>query len=97
MSDFSNRRSSGMEEEGLGERGRGRGRFSKFGRGKARVVEPEEPLNYKNVQYLLRFVTPTGRIVSRRRSNFSGQNQRKLARAIKHARHMALMPHVGRM
>ena len=98
MSGFSGSRSSGPEEEGFGDQGRGRGgRFSKFGRGKARLVAPEEPLDYKNVQYLLRYVSPTGKIVSRRRSNFSGQNQRKLARAIKNARHMALIPHVGRL
>ncbi len=96
MSSFSGNRSSGSDEESFGDQGRGRDRFSKFGRGKSKVVKPEEPLDYKNVQYLLRYVTPTGKIVSRRRSNFSGQNQRKLANAIKNARHLALMPHVGR-
>ncbi|MBK8097448.1 MAG: 30S ribosomal protein S18 [Planctomycetes bacterium] len=57
---------------------------------------PEEPLDYKNVAYLSRFVTPNGKIQSRKRTGFSGQNQRLLAEAIKRARLLALMPFVGR-
>jgi small subunit ribosomal protein S18 len=72
-----------------------RGKFAKFGKTKA-TVEPEEVLDYKNVAYLQRFVGPTGKIHSRRRTGFSGQNQRKLANAIKIARAMALLPFVGR-
>ncbi len=72
-----------------------RGKFARFGRTK-RVVEPEEPLDYKNVAYLQKFIGPTGKIQSRRRTSFSGQNQRRLARAIKNARTMGLLPFVGR-
>ena len=70
-------------------------KFQKFGQ-KRKEVEPEEPLDYKNWQYLQRFIGPTGKIVSRRRSNFSGQNQRKLAAAIKRARIVGLLPFVGK-
>ena len=70
-----------------------RSRFGRFARRK--IVEPEEPLDYKNVAYLSKFLSPNGRIQSRKRTGFSGQNQRKLARAIKQARHMALMPYIG--
>ncbi|GAB4152488.1 MAG: hypothetical protein Fur0037_21300 [Planctomycetota bacterium] len=75
------------------------GKRSKFGRfaQKRREVEPEEPLDYKNTAYLSRFVTPNGKIQSRKRTGFSGQNQRKLAQAIKQARIMALMPFIGRL
>lgn len=74
-------------------------RRSKFGRfgAKRREVEPEEPLDYKNVAYLSKFVSPNGRILSRKRTAFSGQNQRKLALAIKNARIVGLMPFVGRV
>ena len=72
-----------------------RGKFARFGRTKT-TVEPEEPLDYKNVGYLQRFVGPTGKISSRRRTGFSGQNQRKLALAIKHARMLGLLAFVGR-
>lgn len=75
------------------------GRRSKFGRfgPKRREVLPEEPLDYKNIAYLAKFVSANGRIQSRKRTGFSGQNQRKLATAIKRARLVALMPFVGRM
>jgi small subunit ribosomal protein S18 len=89
-------RTEGRSGESTGRRGPGkRGKFAKFGRGRTNV-EPEEPLDYKNVAYLARFIGPTGKIVSRRRSGFSGQNQRRLALAIKNARLMGLLPYVGR-
>lgn len=75
------------------------GRRSKFGRfgARRREVMPEEPLDYKNIAYLSKFVSANGRIQSRKRTGFSGQNQRKLAEAIKRARLIGLMPFVGRM
>jgi small subunit ribosomal protein S18 len=84
---------------GGGGGGRDGGRRSKFGRfgQKRREVLPEEPLDYKNVPYLSKFVSANGRIQSRKRTNFSGQNQRMLAEAIKRARLIGLMPFVGRM
>ena len=74
-------------------------RRSKFGRfgARRREVLPEEPLEYKNVVYLSKFVSANGRIQSRKRTGFSGQNQRALAEAIKRARLVGLMPFVGRM
>ena len=71
-----------------------RSRFGRFSRRK--IVEPEEPLDYKNVAYLSKFLSPNGRIQSRKRTGFSGQNQRKLASAIKRARIVGLLPFVGR-
>lgn len=90
---------SGAQSGGsFGGGGGGGGRRSRFGRfgARRRVVEPEEPLDYKNVAYLSRFVTSVGKIVSRRKTGFSGQDQRKLATAIKNARIVGLMPFVGR-
>ncbi len=84
------RRSGG----GGGGGGRG-GKFSRFGKTPTNA-KPEEPLDYKSVAYLSRFLTPTGKIQSRRRTGFSGQNQRKLTRAIKNARLLALLPYIGR-
>lgn len=84
---------------GGGDSPRDGGRRSKFGRFGARRAEvlPEEPLEYKNTAYLSKFVSANGRIQSRKRTGFSGQNQRKLSEAIKHARLIGLMPFVGRM
>ena len=74
---------------------KGPGGFGRFTRGK-RVVAPEQPLDYKNVDDLMKFVTAVGKIHSRRRTGFSGQNQRKLGVAIKRARFLGLLPYVGR-
>ncbi|HEB54495.1 MAG TPA: 30S ribosomal protein S18 [bacterium] len=71
-------------------------RFGRFG-SRRKLVEPEEPLDYKNVAYLAKFLSANGRIQSRKRTGFSGQNQRKLATAIKRARIVGLLPFVGRM
>ncbi len=73
-----------------------RRKFGRFG-ARRREVLPEEPLDYKNTAYLAKFVSANGRIQSRKRTGFSGQNQRKLAQAIKHARLIGLMPFVGRL
>ena len=76
----------------------GQRRGSKFGRfgPKRPEVRPTEPLDYKNIPYLAKFLTPNGKIQSRKRTGFGGQNQRMLAQAIKHARFLGLMPFVGR-
>jgi len=72
------------------------GRRSKFGKFRAkRRTKPEEPLEYKNLDYLSKLIGPTGKILSRRRTGFDGQNQRKLAGAVKLARFMGLLPYTG--
>lgn len=88
-------RDSGSRDSGPRDGGR-RSKFGRFG-ARRREVLPEEPLDYKNIAYLAKFVSANGRIQSRKRTGFSGQNQRKLANAIKRARLVALMPFVGRM
>lgn len=52
-------------------------------------------INYKNVQVLSRFVDNYGRIHNRRKTRVSAKMQRKVTRAIKRARHLALMPYTG--
>jgi small subunit ribosomal protein S18 len=86
----------GGRDGGRDSGGARRSKFGRFGQ-KRREVLPEEPLDYKNVAYLAKFVSANGRIQSRKRTSFSGQNQRKLATAIKRARMVALMPFVGRI
>ena len=75
-------------------KGRRGGKFSKFGRVK-KQAPPEGPLDYKNIEYLSKLISPQGKIWSRKRTGFNGQNQRKLAIAVKHARFMALLPYIG--
>jgi ribosomal protein S18 len=81
----------GGEEFGGGGGGR---RFARFARAR-RGVKPEEPLDYKNIAYLSKLLTPQGKIMSRKRTGFSGQDQRQLARAVKLARFLGLLAYVG--
>ncbi len=55
----------------------------------------ESGIDYKDVDYLSRFIGPQGQILSRRRSGFTAQRQKELKQAIKRARHLALMSFVG--
>jgi small subunit ribosomal protein S18 len=93
-STMSNGNSGGMRDGGRD--GQRRSKFGRFG-ARRREVLPEEPLDYKNITYLSKFVSANGRIQSRKRTGFSGQNQRALAEAIKRARIVGLMPFVGRL
>lgn len=52
-------------------------------------------INYKGIDYLNKFLTPGGQILSRRRTGFCNQCQKQLKKAIKQARHVALLPFVG--
>lgn len=49
-------------------------------------------VDYKNISFLRRFMTERGRIESRRKLHTCAKHQRALARAIKRARHLALLP-----
>lgn len=51
--------------------------------------------DYKDFEKLRRYVNPQGKILPRRRTGLNAKNQRLLARAIKRARHLALLPIAG--
>ena len=56
---------------------------------------PNAPkIDYKDIKLLQRFVSERGKIVPRRITAVSSKKQRELARAIKRARNLALMPFV---
>lgn len=52
-------------------------------------------VDWKDVDYLSRFIPERGKIMPRRISGVSAKDQRRLARAIKRARIMALLPYVA--
>lgn len=52
-------------------------------------------IDYKDVRMLQRYVSERGKIVPSRISAVSNKKQRELARAIKRARILALLPYVG--
>ena len=70
-------------------------RYRKF-LGKARVSVKDLPeIDYKDVATLQKFVSPQGKLYSRKRSGFTAQHQAELKRAVKAARYLGLMPYVG--
>ena len=54
-------------------------------------------IDYKDGIFLLKFVNEQGKILPRRLTGTSIKYQRKVAQAIKRARHIAVMPYVGDM
>ena len=68
------------------------------GRGHRRRIEgpPITILNYKDVATLSRFVTEQGKLLPRRTTRVAAGFQRKLGRAVKRARYLALLPYVRR-
>ena len=51
-------------------------------------------INYKDANFLLKFVNEQGKILPRRITGTSNKYQKKVAQAVKRARHLALLPYV---
>jgi len=58
-------------------------------------VDKNIEIDYKQVDMLRRFVSDDGKIRPRRQTGTCARHQRELAKAIKHARHIALLPYVS--
>lgn len=54
-----------------------------------------EYVDYKDVELLKRYLNEQGKILPRRITNVPAKFQRQLTRAVKRARHMALLPFVS--
>ena len=54
-------------------------------------------IDYKDEEFLMRFVNEQGKILPRRLTGTSLKYQRKVGQAIKRSRHLALMPYVADM
>ena len=52
-------------------------------------------IDYKQIETLRRYVTESGKIRPRRQSGACAKHQREIARAIKRARHLAMLPFTG--
>src|SRR6204780_5881782 len=95
---------SGSSGPGSGPRGPGRGSGGPGGRGKffrrkkvcKFCTEKIDGIPYKDVRLLQQFVAERGKIVPRRLSGVCTTHQRGLARAIKQARNIALLPFAAR-
>jgi len=54
-----------------------------------------DQIDYKNISLLSRFLDPRGRIIPRRKTRVSAKVQRRVVKAIKRARHLALLPYTA--
>ena len=52
-----------------------------------------EEIDYKDISLLKEFITETGKIMPARVTGTSAKYQRQLTRAVKRARHLALLPY----
>jgi small subunit ribosomal protein S18 len=60
------------------------------------TAEGVEEIDYKDLATLKAYITETGKIVPSRISGTSARYQRQLARAVKRARFLALLPYTDR-
>ena len=61
------------------------------------TIEKVEYVDYKDVNLLRRFMSDRAKIRARRVTGNDAQQQREVARAIKNAREMALLPYTNRI
>lgn len=52
-------------------------------------------LDYKDFRFLSRFITERGKILPRRITGLSAQQQKKVTKALKRARQMSLLPFIS--
>lgn len=75
-------------------RGKKRSRRPDMGRFRQMKIEPEE-IDYKNVALLKRLTSAQGKLFGRKRTGLTAELQRKVAKELKRARYMAMMPYVS--
>ena len=83
-----NDRDMNLDEDVIGDRPR------RYQRRRPRNIVPDY-LDWKDVDLLRQFVPERGKIMPRRISGISAKDQRRLAKAIKRARSMAMLPFVA--
>ena len=57
----------------------------------------DKDIDYKNLELVNKFISERGKIMASRITGISLKNQRKLARAIKRARNLALMSFIAKV
>lgn len=58
-------------------------------------IKPEDPIDYKDVDLLRKFITERGKILPRRITGLTAKQQRDVTLAIKRARLVALLPFIN--
>jgi len=62
---------------------------------KVNPLGSQRVIDHLDAKFLVRFTNDQGKILPRRITGVSAFQQRQIAQAIKHARHLALMPFVA--
>ena len=59
-------------------------------------IPPKQPIDYKDVELLRKFITERGKMLPRRITGLTARQQRDLTRAVKYARIVALLPFINK-
>ncbi|MGD1901500.1 MAG: 30S ribosomal protein S18 [Geitlerinemataceae cyanobacterium] len=70
--------------------------MASFYRRRLSPIKPGDPIDYKDVDLLRKFVTERGKILPRRITGLTAKQQRDLTTAIKRARLLALLPFLNK-
>jgi small subunit ribosomal protein S18 len=68
---------------------------SSFFKKRLSPIKPGDPIDYKDIDLLKKFITERGKILPRRLTGLTAQQQRDLTNAVKRARIVALLPFVN--
>ncbi|MFL0734428.1 MAG: 30S ribosomal protein S18 [Prochlorococcus sp.] len=68
---------------------------SSFFKKRLSPIKPGDPIDYKNVDLLKKFITDRGKILPRRLTGLTAKQQRDLTTAVKRARIISLLPFVN--
>ena len=63
---------------------------------KLSLISINQKIDYKDIDLLKLFITEQGKILPRRATGITVQQQRKIAKAIKRARALSLLPFVAK-
>ena len=88
-----------MARESARERREKAEKFQSFNRPKLKIARTTESgktyIDYKDTESLKKLMSGNGKIQGRKRTGADAMQQRMLARAVKRARYMALLPYVA--
>lgn len=88
------RSSGGNRPQRGGFRGR-RGRFQPRRKVCLFCTDKEKTIDWKNTDGLRRFISDSGSLFPRRKTGLCARHQRRVAIAVKRARHIALLPYTS--
>jgi small subunit ribosomal protein S18 len=88
-----------MARETARERREKQERFQTFNRPKLKIARTSATgkvyIDYKDTESLRKMVSGNGKLLSRKRTGASAMEQRMIARAVKRARYIGLLPYVS--